>query len=639
MKTVNRRKRRREPQPQHRQIKRTSRRQFLKWLGSSGLLLSGGVSQSLVSSIFRTAAQTAAAGAASATQANPAQASSPANDLSLKSYLFINLFGSPPHWLFQCPLKPNASDPFIDTNKMTANRLAGFDSQTFRPQLVHSWTEQGAGQKFWPHLWSQTHYIDGQSATAPIAQLLQNLMVIRTGGSGVDGHTLNSRYLATAGTNGPTLRGMIADKLGLPIHAVHIEADPSPASSTFKSPSGVKSIPVPPVGTNPSQLLLDAFSQEGRHDERTRPPVWNAITAALDTFRQEANQDRPALEGLFTSQRSAENLLQQGASEFSNEFAATQAKYAAIITKNLRSLDLQGVNDQPVPGLHLPLQLDGSTQSALSDSTVTSRMLPGLVAGVGVSDMRQLFAHLEAPHLAAEFALAEMALKRELCGAIVMNPALALVTTIEGLVLQENLELVPGPGGTQTLKLRDGTPPPITVPQVPILLDTHGVGSLITLLLFSSFYRALSAAISELIRVLKNVDGKDLFKDCLIHCASEFNRSPDQTQAGSDHDPDGGTHLLWSGRISGPQIIGDIRRDPKPETVVGKYTATNGQGAKHSFLSGQEIRPGNILASIASLFEVDNPTPNSRSLLRIERQGSNPGRIVSFLPAGKTVIE
>jgi hypothetical protein len=266
-------------------------------------------------------------------------------------------------------------------------------------------------------------------------------------------------------------------------------------------------------------------------------------------------------------------------------------------------------------------------------------MVDGFVVGVGKGspasvDLRSMMPSFDVHGLANEFALSELAFRHQLSSAIVMSPRSSLTATLPATVDANNIRAIQDPvTNTTTFSIISGTPQDR---QSHIPLDAHNVGSLMTLLAFTAFYRGLAACVYEFSRAI----GSEVFEKTVIEIASEFNRSPRVDCVGSDHGFNGTTFSLFSGSIDGTHCIGDIYSEPPNSSGSrGFNPGTWGWGAGMASLGGIKLNQGNILSSLAALFGVASPAPNSLALLELAKTGPNRGKIIPQLGRGKNVSE
>jgi uncharacterized protein (DUF1501 family) len=138
--------------------------------------------------------------------------------------------------------------------------------------------------------------------------------------------------------------------------------------------------------------------------------------------------------------------------------------------------------------------------------------------------------------------------------------------------------------------------------------DEHFTGKMPSLLVNSYLARAHAACLLELIRQL---GAKGIFKDTVINCSGEFNRSPRNNGTGSDHGFRGASLAIYSGAINGPIVIGNVAANaPDPN-----HSGTWGQGAGIAALGGQALDVGHAGATIAALLRVESPLTSRRSVV------------------------
>jgi len=101
--------------------------------------------------------------------------------------------------------------------------------------------------------------------------------------------------------------------------------------------------------------------------------------------------------------------------------------------------------------------------------------------------------------------------------------------------------------------------------------DSHSTGALVALMQYSVLYLGYSTLLLELIDQLKAApynpadpnDKRTMFDETIIETASEFERIPDMTGAGSQHGPNANTFSCISGSVPKLSVVGNIRQGLK----------------------------------------------------------------------------
>jgi hypothetical protein len=183
----------------------------------------------------------------------------------------------------------------------------------------------------------------------------------------------------------------------------------------------------------------------------------------------------------------------------------------------------------------------------------------------------------------------------------------------EGLVTSVELEL--GSLGQITLKengaeLKQG-----------IINDMHLTGSISGVLLTTSFYRGIAAAILELADQLKatKINGTDLWSETVFQITSDFGRSARTDGAGSDHGFNQMVTSVYSGIIKEPLVIGNIKQNG----INNNYTGTQGLAAPiDNYNQAGSPTPLMPASTVANLLRVPkNPFQNLAAPLASESNG------------------
>lgn len=164
------------------------------------------------------------------------------------------------------------------------------------------------------------------------------------------------------------------------------------------------------------------------------------------------------------------------------------------------------------------------------------------------------------------------------------------IDNMEGLVLND---------GTKTFELNN---------------DQHFVGSLISTIGTTYYYRTILNCTETLVIALKNAG---LFQKTLIHFGSEFNRNARVDGSGSDHGFKGSSTLLISGMIKETTVVGNIyKTDPARE-----YAGTWGLAAPHPInaINGRSttpIRLNDVILTVCAMLGLPNVSANGKAVLR-----------------------
>src|SRR5690606_26764480 len=114
--------------------------------------------------------------------------------------------------------------------------------------------------------------------------------------------------------------------------------------------------------------------------------------------------------------------------------------------------------------------------------------------------------------------------------------------------------------------------------------------------LMTKYFRAVASCLYELITALKNKQipgGGNLFNKVILTISSDFNRSARSNGSGSDHGWEGSSYTLFSGRIPGFEVIGNVTS----ENSSG-YSGTWGKAGLVAELMNKRMVIGNVASTV-----------------------------------------
>ena len=473
-------------------------------------------------------------------------------------YVHMTMPGGPPRWLFDLPLTPQGqtSSNFVAGGfgtllEKTTNGLRPFYAAT--KQMV------GGKEIHLPPVWTMS--TSGQRFT----DLLPNTLFIRGMDMEINSHELsNGRQIAPI-IGGYSLNGMVAERSNRPMPAV-IESG-SGAAKSFKSKSGLatSSLDYAEGGLiNPISTLLTPFidfrGQRVVHSQEAQA----LQDQALAQFELYANSRGIASAPLKKMYDNAISLVESDIFKLSERWPATIQRYRAIINEALHP------KKDALPGL---FDIKGATSKS-----GPFKYAIGADSYVQLGDLRDMItAETMAPRMAENFAIAE----------ILLDPVTAAMTLSFG--------------GLRGLESGQGV--------ISIGHDQHAIGSVVSTLATTLFYRAFIAGLTEFVKDLKS---RGLFERTVIHISSEFNRTPRAGGEGSDHGPMGSNATLISGMLAAGGVIGNI----KTASYNSTYPGTFGVAAPYS-LDGfnRPIQVNDVARTISAMLGTDDIVTSGRSLL------------------------
>lgn len=409
-----------------------------------------------------------------------------------------------------------------------------------------------------------------------MSALLDNMLVIRGYGSGVDGHVTNSiRQFAPVGS-AESLSGYLADNTQRLLRTIQYPAFVANVTG-FNSHRGFSAVSAYPVdqASNLVGSVLRPFMKrpDAAHTTNLRERYKDLMEAASSVL-SEGHRDRfPGIDAVSADRDEALKRLRVGFDDLEAAWPSLFGKYLEITRRSLRDRTAAGFTDRPIIA-----QDDGAfPESRYSTSANGLAYLP-----TPGSDLRDWMNGGECLILAQSLALAEFAFTRGLASAIEISNL--EIKRIAGSFIANSSGSIGGPTA-------------VTFDQV---FDEHQTGVMPSIFLNACFYRALAAGLLELIDRLKE---RKLFGKTMIHLTSEFGRLPRNTGGGSDHGFDSMVSSLITGALtSGPMVVGNIRRSGSGGQHPPVYSGTFGFRAP-TLVAGQEtmLNPAHVAATIAEL--------------------------------------
>lgn len=509
-----------------------SRREFLAHSAKSGLALAAfdTVFASLIASYSR-----------------PAFAATPT---AFKNFVHINMYGSPPRWMFDLILNPSGQSKDFMANGSIKNvytAASGRYTNADYKLIKHS-----ASGLYVPYMLGLK--VPTSKGLVPAWGFLDNMIQIR----GVD--ALNAAHngannLHQAGVAGaPTLSSLTADRASVDaadptknaIRSIVINSNPG---SIFKSAEGSSQFAFA-AGDNGANALTSIFasmrpiSTANRFAARfvaNNDALADKITDALNSLDPSAKQ---YYQGVTESSSKAHQILNDKSiaifSQLDAEWDELYNRYKKLIDE-VYATSYPLINDKAI-GLAPSNPLEEGWYRYVRTSTTAKNL-----GADKKLDLRTMFEGSDGNRLAAQFAVTEFLLARGI------SPSVSL-----------------SPGGRRNLMI-DGK-------DTFMVLDQHDTGFMTGIVMNTMYYLAFSSCLLELINTL---EAKNLFKDTLIYWSSEFNRSPRTDGSGADHGAPGAHVNLISGRINGFKLIGNIYRNGAGASTNYKkdYEGTWGVGA------------------------------------------------------------
>ncbi len=493
-----------------------------------------------------------------------------AGALGSRNYVNLLLATAPSRYTFDHWLRTNPMDPVMSFNPMVGTALessggnataAKYQTFLYKNLLV-------------PHMFSHSVF-NGKGVLRPLTDLLDNMLVIRGYGTDMDGHPTNATSQMAPLGGASSISGLAAD------HSLKtFQAIQWPNRSTYGNYTSVTGKGMNKLGTDkPLHDLLAAFVPNVAAQENVTK-ILERNTTAFDTARTAlqtyVNSGSAGHQVLNQNMASALTLLKKGINDLDSYWAEALPRYQNLITKSMQAIGLPGLSD-------MNLVSDGSANWNFHVSAGNRALNP-------TGDLRSALAARTLPNFIAEgFALTEYVLKQGL------TTSIELYTDHQGSMI---LNEIAANGVAHTL-----------------INDMHETGSIAGVILTSSYYRGIAAAILELSDQLKAtvVNGKDLWSETVFQITSDFGRSGRMTGAGSDHGFNQMITSVYSGIIKTPMVVGNIYRSTKT-FVYGNagYAGTQGLRAPiDNYNRGALPTPVMAASTVANLLRIKgNPFEN-----------------------------
>lgn len=490
-----------------------------------------------------------------------------------RNYINVMMPGAPMRYMFDHWLKTGSSDGELQFNPMTSN------SYTYSGNNI-----SGVGIKYHtyngmmvPHLFSQNVQLSGGPSS--ISALLDNMLVIRGYGTGVDGHTANSmKQMAPLG-GVPSLTGLVADNSSKIFEAV--QAPARGQFTSFISQKG-KAVNVLPIN-DPLKTLLVGFGKPSTQEARSlKERNADAFDRAKRTLASRGAESNAASKILNSSLSNAESLMKKGIGNLDAYMQEALPRYQKVVTDAVRTINIDSISVNPV------------VTNSSSENRFNWGMQSGNIYLVGPDyDLRNALTNTFIGVYAEGLAMAEYVINENLAQSVEIMasslynffvPRFESASDYNTVVPAANLELI---------------------------LDMHATGSHTNVFAFNAYYRGITAGILELISKLK---AKNTFNNTLIQFTSDFGRITRSNSTGSDHGFNQMITSAISGAFSGgPYVVGNISRTG----LNGDYAGTQGLGASIKDYN-QKGRPTPLApaSTVAELLAVEhNPYANLASPL------------------------
>ncbi len=452
-----------------------------------------------------------------------------------RNYVNVMMIGAPYRYAFDHWIRTNSNDPSIESNPMVStcytksgDRASGVMYSTFEYNKV-----------LVPHMFSH-NVVTTANPMKPLKDLLNNMMVIRGYGSGLDGHPFNASAQQTPVGGVSSIGGLAADNSSKTFEAIQW-----PDRGDFGNFVSVQGKALNKLSGAPLTNLMQGFgaptNKAGLNVKTRNIAAYELAQARLATY---AKSDRTGAAIVKKNLSNAAALMKVGISDIDAYWAPAVARYRNVITQSMRQTgsNLPGISDMNLISqenaywkLHMArenramiLNKDFNLRDSLNETSGPENWAEGL-------------------------ALTEYVLTK-------------------GLVTSVDLQM----GETGNIRLQEAGVASSDLEH--LIHDMHESGAAAGLFYTTAFFRGFAAGLLELIDRLKatTINGKDVWSETVVQLMSEFGRSARSDGSGSDHGFNQMITSIYSGAIkNGPFVVGNIRRSGPG----GGYQGTQGLAA------------------------------------------------------------
>lgn len=485
-----------------------------------------------------------------------------------RNYVNVMMPGAPSRYVFDHWMRTSEKDPTLIPNPMVATkyrssggRAAGVEYATFNHNGV-----------LVPHMFSHSVH-SGDGSQRPLTDLLDNALVIRGYGTGLDGHPFNAQQQQAPIGGISSIAGCAAD-----YSKRYFEAIQWPIRGAYTAYTSLEGKALNTIsGNSPLSSLMEGFGPPSGEAARSlRERNQSSFEKASAILKSSTSQNF-GVSSLNTNVNNALSLIKKGVGGIDDYWSQAVGRYKNVIQNSMRASGLLGISDTSLI----------SDESKLW-STMTTKGNPILSKDFdlrdGVSTMTP------ARFMAEGFALAEYILKE------------GLGTSIEIWVPDiPNVTLIPQGGSSAGV--------------YSFFHDMHETGAMASLLVCTAFYRGLAAAILELSRQL----GPTGWSQTVLQVMGDFARSARSDGSGTDHGFRQMVTSVYSGAITkGPFVVGNIRRSGLNNST---YAGTQGVAASIEGYNQKGVpTPAMAASTVAALLNLPhNPYENiAAPLVKLE---------------------
>jgi hypothetical protein len=535
------------------------------------------------------------------------KAQAAAGALPSRNYFMVTIPGGPPRWHFDQLLNPYTPDSALVKSESVLTAFGpGANAQTAGAAIYKTYPVTVGNQTLnLPPVWS-ANIPTAQGGSVPMKSILPYFLSIRGISNPTSSHFLGSYdKLRPAGAS-PSIDGLVADGSNSPVSAVGLTYNTSAGEgdatfTAFKSGTGMGHTLVQTTDFWTGQPIMSCVQTLLAPFDRTSDAVTSAylnrrsamqgmINGALTQLAAQASIRQPGTEALYNVRNSAEALLKEGVTAFSEQYPALLAKYQGIITAcaNYSKYPIPGVTDRVVPAsTQNQTYLNGwPTQKADLRTMITPNAYVG-----GLADA---------------FANAELL--------IINGLSSSIIATLNGV---GNVDF--GNDGAPNLGAA--------------FSDEHGTGIVGSIFTNTYLFMCYGACIYEL---SQSLGAKGLWEQTVTHLSAEFPRSPSFSGTvgiGTDHAGTSNLYTMFSGAIKSPLVLGNVQNDASGGSGDPTNPTYGNWGVSAPTVVGGanvNLLLGHATSTLCALLRIPPIMSNNQSLVGVNANGDVTGATVDL---------
>lgn len=468
-------------------------------------------------------------------------------------YIHLSLPGGPPRWYFDQALNPSGAAGDFVAGGFGNRIVAGADGLA---RTVHATHRYSAGNEVFqlPPVWGMPR--SGDSAD----ELLRHMQMFRGVDMQINNHTISNQRQTAPVIGGASIGGSLADASGRAIASVVVGG--TPAGAVFRTEKALAPVnaTVNNGAANPLTALLRPFRPLG--NTSLNDPRWEqAIGASLQEFETYLGNIGARPNVMHEAYDQAIDLIKTDKYKIADKWAAIYPKYKQAVDEATARATIDRL-------FTAPIKADG-TKPFRIDS------VSGRDVNLSAADLRTMFnAGVVFPNMADVFALTEIVVLEKLSSNLIVPLQTPQNFSVAGKVFG-------------------------------ITHDQHFIGTVVSALSTTAYYRGVINCLQELVRSLK---AGGAFNNTVIHIGSEFSRTPRPDGSGSDHGFQGSSASVISGKINAFSVIGNVKKG-------GDATYTGTWGLAADFQNGRPIWVQDIANTICTMLSVKPVSENGVVLL------------------------